>query len=188
MSRMTRTTVKNLLNAREVGGYTLPNELVRAADVVDTLGRLEAPRAEPPRVDATAALLVAAVADGKPADLKAAGKTMHAEQVAHDAARLSADVLRQAVEQADQRLATVALDLADAVIRDHLQPAWGDLLTQARELAETLCSTPLSTVALMTAPSGVREAYAALTHQDERRAALRNARKWVNAAGSRTRH
>lgn len=178
-------SIRNLISAQPTGGYTLPEELTAAAAVVTALSAIAALPVEAPRVDQTAALLVAAATGGKPIDLKAASTALHKEQVAHEVAVLSEQVLRQANEQAESRLEIIASDLADKVIRDHLQPAHAEVLEQAAEQAKALGSASLTTLALMTAPEGVREAYAALAKLAERHRVLRDARNWTNVAGNR---
>lgn len=185
MSRAQLTSVTALVESREAGGYTLPDALVAAFDQYQAVKTVALPEPDQLDADTAAARLRADLAAGKAPDLAAAADQVRRAQDQQAMLEIARRVRDQAVEQASDQVGIVASDTADAVIAEHLRPAWAEVHDQTRKAAAQLKGHPLELGALIGAPTKVRDAYLTVRGLAERRSVILRARGWANSAGMR---
>lgn len=177
------TALERLMKSAPAGRYTLPSEVLDAWAVYEATKGRACDEGEVLDVHAAASKYLAAVAAGEPAadalDLARRVEEGKAHRAAVNTAR---DVLAIAVEQAAGQAATVAAEQADAIIVEHLAPAFEQLLDEARKVAAALNGYDRGNPhVLAVAPARVREAFAALPGLAERWGLLWKARGWINS-------
>jgi len=166
--------------------YTLPGELLDAWAVSERVRALSV--TVPARLsdDDAAAGLVAAVAAGEQPDLVKLGEELSRGETKTEAYRHAQRVLTAAVGEADRRAVSIASDVVETVIRDHLRPALMDVHDKAREAAAALDGYgDLDPVRLVNAPAKARAAFAELPVLVARRRLIFAARRSANRIGNR---
>lgn len=172
-----RAALANLVAWQEPGGYQLPADVLHSVAVLHAAQALTV--ADPPplrHIEAVAALAVDLLERGEPVDpveLSAQAATVR-ELAAHldDARRL----VTLAVENAGLRAVAVATDASSRIVGEVLQPAYADVLAQARALAPALHGHDLESGG-WNASKKVAEARNTLIALADRHQALRLARR-----------
>lgn len=186
MSRAQNISITALFDAAEVGGFTLPEELLAAHRTLLQAKAITVPTPPPVDTDAAAAQLVAALVAGEEPDPIAQAELLEERQRQRALAETATQVARIAAEQAADAMTHLAADLTERIITDHLRPALAKVWADAREVAANLNGYDITNHrALITAPTKVRNAYAKLPELVARDTAIRTARKKANSAGYR---
>ena len=186
MSRMQTTALKSLIGTADAGGYTLPDELLTAWNTYQAVQALTLPELPQMPVDAAAARLVASVTAGDPLDLLEVGRDAQRVEDDRQAVAIAQRVLAEAIEQADNAVSSLAADLTERIITEHLRPAYQDVLSKAHTAGAALEGYGLDPHTLLQAPAKARGAYFDLSSLVERRTAIWTARRNANAIGYRT--
>ncbi len=139
----------------------------------------------PLHVDTAAARLVSAVAAGTSVDVLELGTAVAQAETDRQTTEKARAVLAAAIEQAGNAATSVASDLTEQVISQHLRPALAELYARVREVSAQLDGYGLDPHRLITAPAKVRNAYAELPALVARSTAIFTARKHVNFIGHR---
>ena len=167
--------LSNLVAWQEQGRYELPAGVLAAVDVHRAAQALTVPEPPPLRhIEDVAAHAVDLLAAGQSVDpVKMAADTEAARDLAArlDAAR---SLVGLAVESAAQRAVAAATDACHRIVVEHLQPAYAEVLAQAREVAPALRGQDL-TDGGWTATAKAREARRTLTALADRHRLLREA-------------
>lgn len=171
--------LENVLSWQEPGGFSLPEDVLKAAGVHSAALALAVP--DPPalrHVEDVAALAVDLLERGEPVDpveLSAQAATAR-ELAAHlDGARR---LVTLATESAGLRALAVATALADEIIVVHLRPPFEDVLNQASALASSLQGADLNAGG-WDATKSVRDARRTLSVLADRFRVIRSARTAV---------
>lgn len=162
MSNAQINTLAKVIASAEPGGYTLPPELLESWNTFERVRGLTLADPESLPVDVAAALVVAAVASGKTPDVLEIGREMHRLENDRQAHGHAGRVLAEAREQAGNTAVSIASDLTERIIADHLKPALEAVYAGARECAAALHGYGLDTRKLLDAPPKARAAYNAL--------------------------
>jgi len=184
MSNAQNTALAKLVGNAEAGGYTLPPELVDAWQTVERVRAaldLGVPGSLP--IEDAAARVVAAVASGKTPDMLEVGREMHRLEGERQAHGHASRALAEAREQAAAAAVSIAVDMTERLISDHLPAALEDVYAKAKESAPALMGFEKRPP--YAAPAKAAKAYDDLTRLAERRSTIFAARDWVNFIGSR---
>lgn len=174
-----------LIALQDVGGFSLPNDLLTAANLPTKVTETVVPQVQPYDIEQAADALLDDLAHNRTPDIEAHARRLvdiSTAQARVDQAQL---ILRNAHEQAVAVAVNTAADLADRIITGHLQPALVDVLEQTSRHATALHAQPLDGRALLGAPAKVRTAWLAVQNLADRYTALRRARTLVNTVGLR---
>jgi len=184
MSNAQNSTLAKLVGNAEAGGYELPAELVDAWQTVERVRAaldLGVPGSLP--IEDAAARVVAAVASGKTPDMLEVGREMHRLEGERQAHGHASRALAEAREQAAAAAVSIAVDMTERLISDHLPAALEDVYAKAKESAPALMGFEKRPP--YAAPAKAAKAYDDLTRLAERRSVIFAARDWVNFIGSR---
>lgn len=185
------TALTTLVQTAQHAGFTLPDDVTTAHDVWLRLSQTEIP--EPRSFDAQDAAdrIVQAVTNGDrfdPIDLCRDALKARDEERLHTEA---AAALALAVNKAASAAVATAESAADEIVVEHLRPAYEELLTEVREVAEVLrpytdpTTFQLDLQAIIGATSAKgRDAYLGLPRLVERHRLIRQARDRANAVGA----
>jgi len=176
----------SLIETRELGGYTLPDELLDAHHTYQRLRQTTIDQPTPPDLEAIAARVVSAVAAGEEPRLPNAGRLFEDGDRDRRTADRAAEILRAAVDQAANTAALVCADLTERIYADHLRPAYAELHDKVREVASALDGYGLDAHQVIKAPAKVRTAYLQLPALADSRGAILEARRVVNSIGHHT--
>lgn len=174
-----------LIDRRETGRYTLPDELLTAHDLARRVGILEPKMPEPLELDTAAARALAALAAGKSVDVTGLAVEVRQAERRRADVQTGYRVVAAATEQAQTAAVGLAADLTETIITEHLRPVHDQLLDQARADTATLGGRPLDPTSLLDAPAPVRKAWRSLRDAAHRYRQLRDARHLANVTGLR---
>lgn len=179
--------LRDLIDYRENGRYTLPEAVTSAYAVMDHIKALAAPAPEAQTIQSAASALVADAIAGRPTAISEYAEQVvagvHGIALAEHAGR----ILTMAQEEATEHALHVTREHADIIISDHLAPAYTKLLEDIDAAADDIRGFGLDVRQLITAPAKARRAYADLTGPlQERHDALRNARSKVLGLADQT--
>jgi len=186
MSRMENQALTALVESSEAAGYTLPPELLDAYRTYRRVREVKADIPAPLDVDTVAARIVSAVAAGEDPGPLDAARNLDETTAARATAESAQRILGRATEQAAEAATNLAADLAERIITEHLRPAFEQVHDEAREVAAALDGYGLDAHTLIKAPAKARNAFLRLPELVNRKAAILDARKRVNAIGHRT--
>ena len=173
------TQLANLIKSRERGGYTLPAELVDAYELAGRAEPVLMPAPEELNEYEAAAQLLTALREDRTPDLDGLVDRLRKANTSRDG--IAPRLVMTAVEQANSRAVTLAQELADAVVVEHLRPAQERLLEEAAKAAAivTAVSPDLDLYALVGASTKVGQAYQQLRVLADRWTVLRTARRYA---------
>ena len=145
-----------LLAGAELGHYSLPDEILDAAKVCDTLDRHTIPPAPTPGgPDAAAQQLLTAAQRGAALLTRVREADARAEV---EAARMAGQALNAARTQAAGLLQDAVFDLRDQVIIDHLQSAYAKVIAEARKVGPLVAKVAPGLLAVAQADQKSRDA------------------------------
>ena len=179
-----------LVEGARTGSYTLPERLVD----VHRAGRLLAGLDLSPPVhfgrDEAAARLVSAATDSRPLDPMGLCAEVHRSRTDRSLYQEALELLRMAARRAEDDAVREAAEACDAIITEHLRPAYTEILHRAREVARRLGPYiddrfQLDTPRIITASLKIRNAYLALPRLVREHSRILAAREWANALGGR---
>lgn len=177
--RARRMALAQLIELQEVGGFTLPTQVIGANAVYRSAVALAVPDAAPMRhIEDAAAAAVELLAGGKAVDPLALAAEVAAGQQQSAAVEMAQRLVALTAERAAERAVVACTAAAPDIIVGCLRPVFADVLSQAARHAPALHGVALD-VAGWTAPTKVRQAHAALTTLAERCQILRRARALV---------
>lgn len=185
MSRMEINSLTNLIESSEVGGYTLPAELLDSYRTYQRVKALEVPQPAAVDMDAAAARVVSAVAAGEGVDLVAAASVFEDKEREKRNATQAAGILRLAVEQASGTVTLLTSDLTETIIANHLRPAYAELHEEVRKTTQALDGIGLDPHQILKAPAKVRNAYLELPALADKSDVIRKAWRLANTIGHR---
>jgi len=119
------------------------------------------------------------------ADVLELGTAVAQAETDRQATEKARAVLAAAIEQAGNAATSVASDLTETIITQHLRPALDEVYARVRAVSAQLDGYGLDPHRLVTAPSKVRGAYGELPCLLARVAAILTARKHANFLGHR---
>lgn len=183
MSNAQNSTLAKLVGNAEAGGYTLPAELIDAWQTVERVRALDLGVPDSLAADVAAAQVVAAVTSGKTPDMLEVGREMHRLESDRQAQGHASRALAEARELAAAAAVSVAVDMTERLISDHLRPALEDVYAKAKESAPALMGFEKRPP--YAAPAKAAKAYDDLDRLAGRRSVIFGARSWVNFIGSR---
>ena len=180
-----------LVEGARAGDYTLPGRLLHLQRAGALLGDLELPRPAHLARDQAAARLVSAALDSQPLDPLGLCAEMHRARTSRLLFQEALELVRSASLQAEDAAVREAAEASDAIIAEHLRPAFHETMHRAGEAARRLGpyiddEFRLDTARIITASLKVRNAYLALPDLVRRHSSILAARELANALGSRT--
>lgn len=179
-----------LLEGARAGNYTLPGRLV---DLHQTGRLLKNFGLSAPLYfgrDEAAARLVDAAMDSRPLDPMGLCAEMHRSRTDRLLYQEALELLTRATRRVEDAQVREAAQTCDAIVMEHLRPAYRAVLHRAREVARRLGPYiddrfQLDTPRIITASLKVRNAYLALPRLVRQHGRILAAREWANALGGR---
>ena len=181
-----------LVDGARRGDYTLPGRLLHLQRAGALLGDLELPSPAHLGRDRAAARLVIAALDSQPLDPMGLCAEMHRARTDRLLSQEALELVRSATKQAEEAAVREAAEETDAIIAEHLRPAFHETMHRAGEAARRLGpyiddEFRLDTARIITASLKVRNAYLALPDLVRRHSSILAARELANALGERPR-
>jgi hypothetical protein len=180
-----------LVEGARTGSYTLPERLVYVHRAGRLLRELDLPAPVHFGRDEAAARLVSAATDSRPLDPMGLCAEMHRSRTDRLLYQEALEILKTAAGRAEGEAMREAAETCDAIIAEHLRPAYLEVLHRARDVARRLGPYiddrfQLDTPRIITASLKIRNAYLALPGLVREHSRILAAREWANALGQRT--
>ena len=188
---MPQSLLGRLADGARRGDYTLPGRLLHLQRAAALLADLDLPRPAHLGRDQAAARLVSAALDSQPLDPVGLCAEMHRARTDRLLFQEALELVRSATLQAEDAAVREAAEASDAIIAEHLRPAFHETMHRAGEAARRLGpylddEFRLDTARIITASLKVRNAFLALPDLVRRHSSILAAREVANALGERT--
>lgn len=174
-----------LVDLQTPGAFTLPQELLTAADLPTKVSSLALPEIPDHSIESAADDVLRDLRAGQAPNLDGYAQRLADISSARQRYDVARTIVANAREHAQSMAVNTAADLADKVVTDVLRPVFEALLSEAADHAKTLDGHPLDDRSLVTAPAKVRSSWGKLRDLAEQYAALREARARACTAGLR---
>jgi hypothetical protein len=179
-----------LVEGALAGDYTLPERLVDLHRAGQLLGTLEFPAPAYLGRDQAAARLVRAALESRPLDPMGLCAEMHRSRTDRLLFQEALALLSSANLQAEDAAVREAAEMSDAIIVEHLRPAFHEVMRRAGEVARRLgryidTGYRPDTPRIITASLRVRNAYLALPDLVRRHSSILASRELANTLGER---
>jgi hypothetical protein len=185
-----RRLLDRLVDGARSGYYSLPGRVLDAHRAGRLLRDLDPPAPVPFGRDDAAARLLRAATDGGPLDPIDLCAEMHRSRTDLLLHQEALELLRAATRRAEDGAVREAAEACDAIIAEHLRPAYREVLHQARSTARRLGRYiderfQPDTPRIIVASLRIRNAFLALPELVRRHSAILAARDLANALGNR---
>lgn len=180
----------HLVEGARAGSYTLPERLVEMHHAGRLLRDLELAAPQHFGREEAATRLVDAAMDSRPLDPMGLCAEMHRSRTDRLLYQEALELLTTAIRRAEDAAVREAAQGCDAIITEHLRPAYREVLHRARAVARRLGPYiddrfQLDTPRVITANRKVRNAYLALPGLVRQHSRILAARQWANSIAGR---